>query len=1020
MNSKSARVSQLRFLLACGLLGAGLAVTACAQNLLPNSGFEAGTDSPSGWRLSDSQRGQWSATAHQGQRAVMVEGTGQESSSWRTERLPLKPGGLYRLSFVARNEAGTSGGCGVSGLSRVNHDFRASDSWQRQSFILSVPDDGTNDYVRLGQWEVKGKMLFDDAELLPVSASHARWGDLELGEGESVSRGVYRFRANCGWRGANLHRTLFLNRANFNSDRWCFGAGSEVVYRLNAGTNEQRSAKLQLQINYHTGGRLRVEASRAPRDWTPVATFDGTNRAGTVELPAALFPAKDIFVRLSGVGEKCNLQVNTFNYEAPLAEKVADLEGRTAFFEQSANTGELGIALNDTLQPPAERSAYCIGFWVTNRATSTLNLNVDITIQGRKKTNSPPLKLGAGEARFFGTRCSFTAPGRQELALAVSDSTGRTLYAGRTDIEIDTLAEPRAGYFVGGDDLHNLWWCESGWKLGQNKQWPSSALKKAEPVRVSAARGEFEPVQLVLRAFDSNTLLAVRFSPFTNAAGAAGAITARVDRIEYVHVTQPTDSSCARGRYPDPLSPLQLPLRFQQWANLPLWITFHVSRGMPAGDYTGQVELELMDSKLSVPLALHVYDFELPRETHLKSALGLGTGEINRYHKLKTPEDKQAVYEKYLKNFAEHRISPYSFFDYAPIDIKFTGQGTNKQAKVDFTKFDAAAARWLDEYKFNSYSLPLRGMGGGTFHSRHLGSLEGFKEGTPEFARLFQDYLSQVTGHLRERGWLDEAYTYWFDEPDPKDYEFVVDGMKRIRAAAPGLRRMLTEQPEAALMGHVEIWCGLTPEWTKEKVAARRAAGEEVWWYICCGPHAPYITEFIDHPGTELRLWPWQSWQYGVQGILIWATTYWTSSAAFPGKLQDPWADPMSYVSGYDFKAGHVGYWGNGDGRFLYPPRRDPNTATEPCLDEPINSIRWENLRDGMEDYEYFWLLEQEVKRVEGLKGEELKGEIAEARRLLVVPEEISKDLTHFTTDPRLMLAHRDKVAKMIERLKRQ
>ena len=90
-----------------------------------------------------------------------------------------------------------------------------------------------------------------------------------------------------------------------------------------------------------------------------------------------------------------------------------------------------------------------------------------------------------------------------------------------------------------------------------------------------------------------------------------------------------------------------------------------------------------------------------------------------------------------------------------------------------------------------------------------------------------------------------------------------VPGVKHVFIAS-GLRYdLLTEQPEPALIGNVEIWCGLTPEWTPERVRARRDAGEEVWWYICCGPKAPYVTEFIDHPGTELRLWPWQSWQYG-------------------------------------------------------------------------------------------------------------------------------------------------------------
>ena len=224
-------------------------------------------------------------------------------------------------------------------------------------------------------------------------------------------------------------------------------------------------------------------------------------------------------------------------------------------------------------------------------------------------------------------------------------------------------------------------------------------------------------------------------------------------------------------------------------------------------------------------------------------------------------------------------------------------------------------------------------------------------------------------------------------------------------------------QPEKELIGHVDIWCGLTPEWTRERVRARKEAGEEVWWYICTGPKAPYVTEFIDHPGTELRLWPWQSWQYGVSGILVWATVYWSSPLAYPEpNVQNPWADPMSWVSGYGNPVGYRRPWGNGDGRFLYPPRRDPNASTAPNLDAPINSLRWDNLRDGMEDYEYLWLLEREVERVGDREASSAL--VREARSLLEVPESVSKDLTHFTTDPRPILAHRDKVARMIERLR--
>ena len=578
--------------------------------------------------------------------------------------------------------------------------------------------------------------------------------------------------------------------------------------------------------------------------------------------------------------------------------------------------------------------------------------------------------------------------------------------------------DARGGHWLAQTKDLGVWWCEGGWKVGRERGMPAKGSIKPEPVTICAARGEYEPVQVVVRAEKDGELLSAESSPLHKGWGRAAPITVRMDEVAYLQVKRPTDNLGKAGWYPDPLPPLRLPLALPAQKNQPLWLTVHVPRNTKAGEYHGELRLKTSLGAVEVPLRVRVYDFALPEETHLKSALGMGSHSINRYHNLEGPEQREAVFEKYLRNFAEHRISPYSFYDYAPIDVRFVGEGTNKQAQVDFTKFDQAAARWLDQARFSTFVLPLHGMGGGTFHSRHLGELEGFKEGTPEFARLFQDYLSQIETHLRERNWLSKAFTYWFDEPAPRDFEFVVDGMKRLKAAAPGIRRMLTEQPEPPLLGHVDIWCGLTPKWTPELVRERRQAGEEVWWYICCGPHAPYLTEFIDHPGTELRLWPWQSWQYGVQGILIWETLYWTSPAAFPPpRLQDPWTDPMSYKSGYGEKPGEIGYWGNGDGRFLYPPRREPGTNQPPCLDAPINSLRWENLRDGMEDYEYFWLLQQEVQRVGTMRGEtEL---LKQARELLKVPGEVSKDTTHFTTDPRVMMEHRDRVARMIERLRK-
>ncbi len=987
-----------------------LPVAVAAQNLLTNGGFETGNGQPDGWKLTGGN-GQWISEARSGRRAITVEGNGKNSFAWRTGMMPLAPGGLYRLRSAARSTG--SGGSIVSGTGRVNSDFHPGEQWSEIGFTFITPTDASNDFVRLGQWEVNGRVSFDDAELLPVLATHASVaGGAELGEGESIRAGVYRFTPQFGWLAANFHRALFANRASFNSDRWVFSPGAELIYRLGVRGVAQRGATLRVNVNYHTAGTLVVAASRDAKSWQPVATFGATNRSGTVTLPAALFPAEEVFVRLGTEGARVNFQVNTLDYEAPLAAPLADAEGRTDFLAVQERSADMAVRLLGARMTNGTR-------WALDCAVSNTTAR-DIELRGTAS-------LADDSARTFFSRSlpahttapvtlavPLAKPGAQTMRVHLTDTNNHTLFIGETDVQLPNLFDPRPGYWLAETAALGVWWCEPGWKIGRERGLPERTTTL--PVRVSAARGEYEPAQIIVRPQRDGELRAAKISALRDVNGAAAAITATIDEVAYVNITHPTDKTCQRGLHPDPLPPLQTPLALRAGQNQPLWITFHVARDAKRGTFRGELTLDTTLGEMSVPLEIHVYDFALPKETHLASGFGLGTHEINRYHRLKTAAEKEQVFHQYLQNFAEHRISPYSFFDYAPIDVRFTGTGADKHAQVDFTKFDTAAARWLDGAGFTGYRLPLKGMGGGTFHSRSLGKLEGFDEGTPEHARLFADYLGQVQQHLQARGWLSKAYTYWFDEPDRKDYEFVVAGNKRIRAAAPGLRRLLTEQPEPELLGHVEIWCGLTPEWTPEKVRARRAAGESVWWYICTAPKAPYVTEFIDHPGTELRLWPWQSWQYGVDGILVWASLYWNSGAAFPApQLQDPWADPMSYVSGYDFKPGQIGHWGNGDGRFLYPPRRNPVTATAPDTNAPINSVRWENLRDGMEDYEYFWLLQREVTRLRN--NPSAASDVREAEALLTLPKEISADLTHFTTDPRLMMNHRDHIARMIERM---
>jgi len=338
----------------------------------------------------------------------------------------------------------------------------------------------------------------------------------------------------------------------------------------------------------------------------------------------------------------------------------------------------------------------------------------------------------------------------------------------------------------------------------------------------------------------------------------------------------------------------------------------------------------------------------------------------------------------------------------------------------DFTGWDRAMERAVEVHRFNSFRLAIPGLGGGTFHAQRPPGLRGFRPEDPEYAILLDSYCGQLEDHLREKGWLDRAFVYWFDEPSPDQYAFVRAGFDRLKRACPDIARMLTEQVEPGLVGGPNVWCGLTSRYDAGRAAERRRHGERFWWYVCTEPKAPHAGLFLDHPAPEMRIWLWQTFKRGIEGILVWQTNYWTSPAAYPAtaRPQNPYEDPMSWMSGYDTPAGKRTPWGNGDGRFLYPPLAAVGTdraGEEPVLDGPVDSIRWEHLRDGIEDYEYLCML----RRLLEAKGERLSGpERLRYAGLLEVPESITRSLTDFAPDGAPIEKRRHQIARVIEALR--
>jgi hypothetical protein len=119
---------------------------------------------------------------------------------------------------------------------------------------------------------------------------------------------------------------------------------------------------------------------------------------------------------------------------------------------------------------------------------------------------------------------------------------------------------------------------------------------------------------------------------------------------------------------------------------------------------------------------------------------------------------------------------------------------------------------------------------------------------------------------------------------------------------------------------------------------ALRERGDDMWWYICIGPMAPYANWWIAQQGAVNRAVLWQQHFYDIDGILYWAMTAWQ-------------------MGEHDSRKINLKRVNNGDGLLLY----NGDLWEEGVV--PVPSIRFEAVRDGIEDFQYLRQLERQLGR---------------------------------------------------------
>ncbi|MBO4261153.1 MAG: DUF4091 domain-containing protein, partial [Clostridia bacterium] len=134
----------------------------------------------------------------------------------------------------------------------------------------------------------------------------------------------------------------------------------------------------------------------------------------------------------------------------------------------------------------------------------------------------------------------------------------------------------------------------------------------------------------------------------------------------------------------------------------------------------------------------------------------------------------------------------------------------------------------------------------------------------------------------------------------------------------------------------------------KDRMAAAKEKGDEVWWYITRFPHNPEITLSICDESIMHRLLFWQQKLYDVDGFLYY--------------MCNDWGDPKEWTKKYEHAAAGTVVDTYGNGVLIYQGGGLPEYIEKYGSDGypgPIGSLRLESIRDGVDDYDYFTILDE-------------------------------------------------------------
>ncbi|GAA0591657.1 hypothetical protein GCM10009001_04730 [Virgibacillus siamensis] len=391
----------------------------------------------------------------------------------------------------------------------------------------------------------------------------------------------------------------------------------------------------------------------------------------------------------------------------------------------------------------------------------------------------------------------------------------------------------------------------------------------------------------------------------------------------------------------------------------PIWFTFHIPKSANPGEYSGEITIETGDDKkITYNLQVTINDVAIPdpQDYEFNLDVWMNPNAIAAAYDVEPwkSEEHWDLIKKYFKDLASsgqdtitttiiqnpwlvgwNDWKPQTATGYDTM-VKWRYDGENWE--FDYSIFDRYVQTGLEAGvgpHITAYSLlTFRGKQRITYLDERTGEVvtKRMEAGDPFWREAWTAFLNDFSDHLKRKGWLNQTYLA-FDERPPEITSKAIDLLKDAAPEFLDQTQMAGTEKVGKYAQNLSLAIDSLGKVTDEWIKQRREAGKTTTYYVWAGDHHPNTLSFS--PAVESRMMAWISADKKLDGFLRWAYNSW------PKNVYD---NPV-----YAFT--------QGDEYFVYPGKKGP-----------MSSIRWELLKEGIEDYELVQMAREKNPDSEAIK----------------------------------------------------